>query len=227
MKLFLSPFKAAIYLGVFLVLCIAVPLGRFEFGNGGLWTIAGAATLWILFAIGGSNWPAMNQLGASFTRWMNSAVLTALVAAVALAPLTAASAVYHQAKSPYYMWYDPFIVTNGQPMPWIDGNGEPYLAEGAAQDLSSAASTVLLHFVLFFTMALVGVAVGLARGTRMQWFMLGSMFVGGFTGLLVGIYRADVNPSDPYVYAIFVAAAGPVVLAASAIVFARTRRFVR
>lgn len=229
MKLFLSPFKAAIYLGVFLVLCIAVPLGRFEFGDGGLWTIAGAATLWILFAIGGSNWPAMNQLGASFTRWMNSAVLTALVAAVALAPLTAASAVYHQAKSPYYMWYDPFIVTNGQPMPWIDGNGEPYLAEGAAQDLSSAASTVLLHFVLFFTMALVGVAVGLARDTRMQWFMLGSMFAGGFVGAFSAALSTDAlalsNPTTPYIT--FVTVAGLVVLAASAVVFARTHRFVR
>lgn len=227
MKLFLSPFKPAVYLGVFFILCIAVPLGRFESGDGGLWTMAGAATLWILFAIGGSNWPAMNQLGASFTRWMNSAMLTAVLVTAVLAPLTAASAVYHQAKSPYYVLYDPFIVTNGQPMPWIDGNGEPYLVEGAAQDLTSIVSTVLLHFVIFLTMALTGVAIGLARGTRMQWFMLGSMFVGGFTGLLVGIYRADVNPSDPYVYAIFVAAAGPVVLAASAVVFARTRRFVR
>lgn len=226
MKLFLSPFKPTMYLGFFLVLCIAVPFGRLEFGDGGLWTMAGAATLWILFAIGGSNWPAMNQLGASFNRWMNSAALTAFVAAVILTPLTAASAVYHQAHSPYYKRYDPFIVTNGEPMPWIDFSGEPYFVEGAAQDLTSVVSTVLLHFVIFITMALSGVAIGLAWGTRMQWFMLGSMFVGGFTGLLVGIYKADVNPSDPYVYAIFVAAAGPVVLAASAIVFARTRRFV-
>ena len=226
MKLFLSPFKPAMYLGVFLVLCIAVPFGRLEFGDGGLWTMAGAATLWILFAIGGSNWPAMNQLGASFNRWMNSAALTAFVAAVILTPLTAASAVYHQAHSPYYKRYDPFIVTNGEPMPWIDFSGEPHLVEGAAQDLTSIVSTVLLHFVIFLTMALFGVAVGLARGTRMQWFMLASTFVGGFVGVLAGIYKADVNPSDPYLYAIFVAAAGPVVLAASAIVFARTRRFV-
>lgn len=226
MKLFLSPFKPVMYLGIFLILCIAVPFGRLEFGDGGLWTMAGAATLWILFAIGGSNWPAMNQLGASFNRWMNSATLTALVAAVILTPLTAASAVYHQAHSPYYKWYDPFIVTNGEPMPWIDFSGEPHFVEGAAQDLTSVVSTVLLHFVIFITMALTGVAIGVARGTRMQWFMLGSMFVGGFTGLLMGIYKADVNPSDPYLYAIFVAAAGPVVLAASAIVFARTRRFV-
>ena len=229
MKLFLSPFKPAMYLGVFLVLCIAVPLGRFEFGDGGLWTMAGAAVLWILFAIGGSHWPAMNQLGASFNRWMDSAVLTALVAAVALAPLTAASAVYHQAKSPYYIIYDPFIVTNGQPMPWIDGNGEPYFVEGAAQDLSSVTATALLHFVVFFTMALVGVAIGLARGTRMQWFMLCSIFVGGFVGTFAGVFSADVlapsNPATPNI--ILLTAAGLVVLAASAIVFARTRRFVR
>lgn len=227
MKLFLSPFKPAMYLGAFLILCIAVPLGRFEFGDGGLWTIAGAATLWILFAIGGSNWPAMNQLGASFTRWMESAVLTAVLVTVVLAPLTAASAVYHQAKSPYYVWYDPFILTNGQPMPWIDGNGEPYFVEGAAQDLSSVVSTTLLHFVLFFTIALAGVAVGLARGTRMQWFMLGSMFAGGFVGVLAGALSAPAlsNPTTPNI--IFVTAAGLVVLAASAIVFARTHRFVR
>lgn len=229
MKLFLSPFKPAMYLGAFLVLCIAVPLGRFEFGDGGLWTMAGAAALGLLFAIGGSHWPAMNQLGASFNRWMDSAVLTALVAAGILAPLTAASAVYHQAKSPHYLRYDPFIVTNGQPMPWIDGNGEPYFVEGAAQDLSSVVSTGLLHFVVFFTMALVGVAIGLARGTRMQWFMLGGVFVGGFVGAFSGALSADVlapsNPATPYI--IFVMVAGLIVLAASAIVFARTRRFVQ
>ena len=226
MKLFLSPFKPAIYLGFFLVLCIAVPFGRLEFGDGGLWTMAGAATLWILFAIGGSNWPAMNQLGASFNRWMNSAALTALVAAVILTPLTAASAVYHQAHSPYYKWYDPFIVTNGEPMPWTNFSGEPYFVEDAAQDLTSVASTVLLHFVIFLTMALTGVAIGLARGTAMQWFMLGSMFVGGFTGFVVGIRRSEMNPFDPNISVFFVATAGLVVLAASAIVFARTRRFV-
>lgn len=226
MKLFLSPFKPAIYLGISLVLCIAVPFGRLEFGDGGLWTMAGAATLWILFAIGGSNWPAMNQLGASFNRWMNSAALTALVAAVILTPLTAASAVYHQAHSPYYKWYDPFIVTNGEPMPWIDGSGEPYFVEGAAQDLTSVVATVLLHFVIFLTMALTGVAIGLARGTRMQWFMLGSMFMGGFTGLVVAIRTAEMNPFDPYLDLTAPAAAGLVVLAASAVVFARTRRFV-
>ncbi|OFT77758.1 hypothetical protein HMPREF3104_01105 [Corynebacterium sp. HMSC30G07] len=226
MKLFLSPFKPAMYLGIFLVLCIAVPFGRLEFGDGGLWTMAGAATLWILFAIGGSNWPAMNQLGASFNRWMNSAALTALVAAVILTPLTAASAVYHQAHSPYYKWYDPFIVTNGEPMPWTNFSGEPYFVEDAAQDLTSVASTVLLHFVIFLTMALTGVAIGLARGTRMQWFMLGSMFVGGFTGFVVGIRRSEMNPFDPNISVFFVATAALVVLAASAIVFARTRRFV-
>lgn len=229
MKLFLSPFKPAMYLGFFLVLCIAVPFGRLEFGDGGLWTMAGAATLWILFAIGGSNWPAMNQLGASFNRWMNSAALTAFVAAVILTPLTAASAVYHQAHSPYYKWYDPFIVTNGQPMPWIDGNGEPYFIEGAAQDLLSVASTALLHFIVFFTMALFGVAIGLSRGTRMQWLMLASTFVGGFVGALAGSLSATAltlsNPTTPYI--IFVTAAGLVVLAASAVVFARTHRFVR
>lgn len=228
MKLFLSPFKPAMYLGVFLLLCAAVPLGRFAFGDGGLWTIACAAALWILFAAGGSNWPAMNQLGASFNRWMDSAALTALVAAIVLAPLTAASAVYHQSKSPYYLLYDPFIVTNGKPVPWIDGNGEPYLIEGAAQDLSSVTSTVLLHFAVFLTMALVGIAIGLARGTRMQWLMLGSMFVGGFIGALAGVISENAQvSSNSGTYVVTVAVAGPIVLAASAIVFARTRHFVR
>ncbi|MCP1388290.1 hypothetical protein M5J20_08845 [Corynebacterium sp. TA-R-1] len=211
MKLFLSPFKPAIYLGGFVLLCLVTPLGRLKFGDGGLWTMASAAALCLFFAAGAANWPALNQLGASFNRWMNSAVLTALVAAVVLAPLTAASAVYHQAHSPYYLWYDPFIITNGEPMPWIDGNGEPYFIDGAALDASSIAATVLLHFVIFLTMALVGVAIGLAQGTRMQWLMIGSLFVGAFIGALV----------------IAVTAAGPIVLAASAIVFARTRRFVR
>lgn len=228
MKLFLSPFKPAIYLGGFVLLCLAAPLGRLEFGDGGLWTMASAAALCLSFAAGAANWPALNQLGASFNRWINSAVLTALVAAVVLAPLTAASAVYHQAHSPYYWWYDPFIITNGEPMPWIDGNGEPYLVEGAAQDASSAALTLLFHFVIFLTIALVGLAIGLAKDTRMQWLMIGSVFVGSFLGVLAGVLAENpLDPFKPNSYIIAITVAGIITLAASAIVFARTRRFVR
>lgn len=228
MKLFLSPFKPAIYLGGFVLLCLVAPLGRLEFGDGGLWTMASAAALCLFFAAGAANWPALNQLGASFNRWMNSAVLTALVTAVVLAPLTAASAVYHQAHSPYYWWYDPFIITNGEPMPWTDGNGEPYLVDGAAQDLSSIALTALFHFVIFLGIAFVGIALGLASGTRMQWLMIGSMFVGSFLGALAGVLAENpLDPFKPNSYIIAITVAGIITLAASAIVFARTRRFVR
>lgn len=228
MKLFLSPFKPAIYLGGFVLLCLVTPLGRLEFGDGGLWTMASAAALSLFFAAGAANWPALNQLGASFNRWMNSAVLTALVAAVVLAPLTAASAVYHQAHSPYYLWYDPFIITNGEPMPWIDEYGLPHLVEGAAQDASSAALTLLFHFVIFLTISLVGLAIGLAKDTRMLWLLMGALFIGSFVGVLVGVVA-----EDPFAlfhttsYIIFVTLGGSIVLAACAIVFARTRRFVR
>lgn len=228
MKLFLSPFKPAVYLGGFLLLCIAIPLGRFEFGDGGLWTMLGAAVLAIFFAVGGKNWAAMNQLGTSFNRWMNSAALTALVSSTVVAPLTAASAVFHQSRSPYYWWYDPFLVTNGEPMPWIDGNGDPYLIDGAAQDASSMALTVLLHFAVFFTMAFIGLAIGLAQGTRMIWLMVGAVFAGSFLGGVTAALTEDpLNPFRPNVYVAAIAVAAIFTLAACSVVFTRTRKFVR
>lgn len=228
MKLFLSPFKPAVYLGGFLLLCIAMPLGRSITGDGGLWTIFGAFAVLLFFAAGGANWPAMNQLGTSFNRWMNSATLTALVLAAVTAPLTAASAVFHQSRSPYYMYYDQFLVTNGQPMPWTTSDGERYFLEGAAQDASSIAATVLLHVVVLLTAALTGIAIGLTRDTRRKWLMIGAFVAGGF---VAGVARALIeNPADPFqpvMYVVPITLAALIVLVACAIVFARTRRFVR
>ena len=228
MKLFLSPFKPAMYLGFFLVLCIAVPFGRLEFGDGGLWTMAGAAVFAIFFAVGGKIWAAMNQLGTSFNRWMNSAALTALVSSAVVAPLTAASAVFHQSRSPYYRRYDPFLLTNGEPMPWIDGNGDPYFIDGAAQDASSIALTVLLHFVVFLTAAFIGLATGLAQGTRMIWLIAGAVFAGSFVGgVAVALTGNPFDPYHPNVYVVAMSLAAIFILTACAVVFARTRKFVR
>lgn len=228
MKLFLSPIKPKLYLGAFLLLCLATPLGRLLFADGGLWTMAGAAALCFLFAAGGAQWQAMDQLGASFNRWMDSAAVTALVAAAILGPLTAASAVLHQFQNPRYSRHDLFLITSAEPVTWVDAYGKPSALDGAAQDFTSISLTVLLHFVVFLTAALVGLAIGLALGTRLQWLVVGGVLAAGFLGVIAGILAEDAwDLFRPYTYVVTVNVAGAIALATCAVVFTRTRRFVR
>lgn len=234
MKLFLSPFKPAAYLGAFAALLLCVPLARFYTGDGGDWTILGAAALAIMFMVGGSTWPAMNQLGASYTAWLNSAAAAALLSSLVLALPTAASAAYHQTQSPYYMWYDPFLITSGAPMDWIDGNGQPYTVAGAGQDAGSLAATVAFHVVVFLLAAALGLATGLTFANRKKLVMFGAFFVAAFAGGLTGaivdshtVPSAASGASSPNPYVAAVAVGGAIILAACAWAFATTRRFVR
>ena len=100
MKLFLSPFKPLSYLVALVVLLILVPLGRFYSGDGSLWTIFGGFTLTALFILAGTQWSALNQLGASFSAWMNSATITAVIAAVVLGGATATSSIVQEPVLP-------------------------------------------------------------------------------------------------------------------------------
>ena len=226
MKLFLSPFKPVIYLAAFTVLLLAAPLGRFVFGDGHDWTLQAGGALAVLFALGAAKWPALNQLGASFTRWMNSAALTAVVCALALGIPTAASSIYNQKLMPYYQGYDLFLFTNGADVPWMTTTGEPYVVEYAGQDARSMALTVLLHVVFFLVAAVAGLALGLAYSR----YGTGPAFVGALaTGVVaVLVYWQSSKVGDQWYSAAGagVTAACLVALIVSAVVISRTKSFV-
>lgn len=113
-------------------------------------------------------------------------------------------------------------------MTWVDAYGKPSALDGAAQDFTSISLTVLLHFVVFLTAALVGLAIGLALGTRLQWLVVGGVLAAGFLGVIAGILAEDAwDLFRPYTYVVTVNVAGAIALATCAVVFTRTRRFVR
>ena len=226
MKLFLSPFKPLSYLVALAVLLILAPLGRFYRGDGSLWTIFGGFALTALFILAGTQWSALNQLGASFSAWMNSATITAVFAAVVLGVPTAASSIYNQFKSPYYQAYDLFLFTNGADVPWVDTNGDPYIVANVGQDTTSMAWTVLLHIAFFFVAAIVGVALGLVYAS----FGAGRGIITAFATFLIAValYWAIESPVGDWDTAAVggVSAACLVTLAVSAVAFRSTKRFV-
>lgn len=226
MKLFLSPFKPLSYLVALAVLLILAPLGRFYSGDGSFWTIFGGFALTALFIHAGTQWSALNQLGASFSAWMNSATITAVIAAVILGVSTAASSIYNQFKNPYYQPYDLFLFTNGADVPWVDTNGDPYIVANVGQDTTSMAWTVLLHIAFFFVAAIVGVALGLVYAS----YGAGRGLITAFSTFLmaVALYWAIGSPVRDWdtAAASGIYAACLVTLAVSAVAFRSTKRFV-
>ncbi|TVX82475.1 hypothetical protein [Corynebacterium sp. NML180780] len=226
MKLFLSPFKPLSYLVALAVLLILVPLGRFYGGDGSLWTIFGGFALTALFILASTRWSALNQLGASFSAWMNSATITAVIAAVVLGVSTAASSIYNQFKSPYYQAYDLFLFTNGADVPWVDTNGDAYIMANVGQDTTSMTLTMLLHIAFFFVAAIVGVALGLVYAS----YGAGRGLITAFSTFLmaVALYWAIEFPVRDWdtAAASGIYAACLVTLAVSAVAFRSTKRFV-
>lgn len=166
MKFFLSPFTSALVAGAYFVTLLAVPLGRFWSGHGYQWTLLGSVILAVLFAVVAREWPAFDQMGASFNRWMNSAATTALLASIPLAGAATASAVYNQLDTPHYMFYDPLLVTNSQTVSLVDDAGELYSLSAAGQDAATIAITFGTTLLLYLAACFAGIALGLAAVTH-------------------------------------------------------------
>lgn len=178
MKLFLSPHKPVKYLAPFAALCVIVPLGRFLAGDGTVWTLLGGAGMFALFAIAGRNWEAVNQLGASFTKWMNSAAFTMITGSGVLALVTAASSVINQKLNPNYKGYDFLLFTTDKPVEWATSPGpfadssfgpEPDLVENAGQSILTIVLTVLLTFTFYAVCCVGGLALGLTVKHRVGY----------------------------------------------------------
>lgn len=178
MNKFLSPYHPLAIWALFIVIGAISAGGRFLLLDGGMWTTAAIIGLAIVLALLARNWPAKEQLGMSFSAWLRGGVLTGIFGAVIVATCTTASAVAMQARSPYYMWYDRYLIASGDRI-HLDTNGEPYLFTGAGQDAGSVALTFMLPLVV----ALFAIAVGLALGLIAQR----TRYIIGFLAALLGI----------------------------------------
>ena len=253
MKLVLSPHKPVKYLAPFAVLCVIVPLGRFLAGDGTVWTLLGGAGMFALFAIAGRNWEAVDQLGASFTKWMNSAAFTMITGSGVLALVTAASSVINQKLNPYYKGYDFFLFTTDKPVEWATSPGpfadssfvpEPYLVENAGQSILTVALTALLTFTFFALCCVGGLALGLTMKRRGGLLFPAAVVIAivayaiTYTVLAFPYTSGQVDPVDPAHMIVPLAEprsvpiaaasiAGLIMLSASTYMIARTPRLRR
>lgn len=249
MKLFLSPYKPITYLLPLAALCLIAPLGRFYAGDGTVWTLLGGVGLFALFAVAATNWEAADQLGSSFTRWMNSAVLTMLVGSGVLALATAASSVINQIRNPYYQGYDLFLITNNEPVEWLTSHPfadsdfvpEPYWVENAGQSIVTIAMTLLLTLTFYMLCCVGGLALGLTLRHQVGFIVPAAAVIAlvayAFTYTMLAIpYTAEgampgqnayifVPLREPWAVAIAAGSiAGLIILITSVYVIARTPR---
>lgn len=231
MRPFLSPATPAKYLTAFFVLLIAMPFGRFYTGDGELWTICGGIALMALFAHNASKWPALNQLGMSFSRWFTSALAVALTATGILAAATSASSIANQYANPYYKFYDVFLVTNSQSVNWVDDD----VVTAAGQNSWTILATFGVTFIFLFLTTLTGIAIGVSEVAANRW---GPLVIGiAIAGLFLGYAYAETywghastvrNPiprsSDVW---IAVGLGALVVAITTVVTIARTPRFVK
>lgn len=107
-------------------------------------------------------------------RWLASAMLCAAATAVVAAGVLGVAMFIMQGTSPYYFFYDSFIVTSG-PVEWVDTNGQPYIVPDAGVAGGEMLLTLLVLFTVFLTAALAGAGLGAVlarRSARAQWLMV-------------------------------------------------------
>lgn len=231
MRPFLSPATPAKYLTAFFVLLIAMPFGRFYTGDGELWTICGGIALMALFAHNASKWPALNQLGMSFSRWFTSALAVALTATGILAAATSASSIANQYANPYYKFYDVFLVTNSQSVNWVNDD----VVTAAGQNSWTILATFGVTFIFLLLATLTGIAIGVSEGDANRWGLLvtGIAIAGLFLGFAYAPRywgdAATAGTSIPQSSVVWIAVGiGALVVAITAVAtIARTPRFIK
>lgn len=241
MKLFLSTFSRATIATAYIGALLALPFGRFFFGDGSIWTVLGGVVLAALFAAAASDWPALNQLGTSFNRWMNSGAATAVAASVVPALVTTASSVINQYRSPYYKYYDLFLITNHEPVELVDAVGDVYHVYFAGQDARTILLTFLATLVFFVLACMTGIALGLAAATSRVWVSIVGVVVASvghaaayklvanatYLRLEDGVRIPDPQSAAATPAAVATLVSGLIIAGFVWFVFARTQRFVK
>lgn len=235
MKLFLGPHSFLLTIGVIALAAAVGAAGRFYAGDGTTWTLLSAIVLFGLTAYFADKWATLNQLGASYGRWLGGAAVFSAISAVIL---TAANVVAGQVmwtNNPWYRLYDVLLITQGD-TPFVDTNGEPYMVDNAGQNATTITLTVLLTFALFVVVAMVGIATGIAGRNRGAFAILMAATVIG--GLVAGFTYAaltetveiggDIIPrTAPNAGSIALAAVLTALALGAAWVIARAPRFIR
>ncbi|WP_018297670.1 hypothetical protein [Corynebacterium lubricantis] len=163
MKQFIGPTHGALPWGCFLFIGLVAAAGRFFLLDGGLWTYLAMVGITLVMAYLARNWQAKNQLGMEFGRWLRGGLTLGAGGALIIAACTTPAAVIMQRNSPYYTWYDRFLITYGDT--WtMDTNGAPYVANRSGQDVGTVTLTIVLTLFVAAVAATAGIALGLLAG---------------------------------------------------------------
>lgn len=158
---FLRPARRELIVA-FLVLTLMLGFGRFLAGDGQAWNILACSASAIAFAVITSRLPAVLSLDVPLRTWLTGLTVSALLWSGLLAVVGTTAAVIMQLRSPYYAWYDTFLVTDG-PKDWVDTNGAPYVVDEAGMNLATVLLTFLVYFLAFVFSTLIGAMVGIIR----------------------------------------------------------------
>ncbi|WP_342319103.1 hypothetical protein [Corynebacterium mayonis] len=212
MKLFLSPNKYILPVAGIFALAICIALGRFIAGSGTTWTLLGAIFLGKTTATLASNWTALNQLGASFRKFLSSGVIFSALSALALTAAAVTAGQISWSRNPHYTFYDVLLITTG-PTPFTDTNGEPYLVEYAGQTPATIAASIALTLLVFTTAGITGIMTGLSRNN------------GQSLTIFIGISLIILFLSDTVATTTVLTVASVILLAISSWMISRTPRF--
>ena len=168
---FLKPVRREFAL-FFVVIALALGLGRFWALDGGLWTWFGLILTAGVFTIAAKHWSALNALDISARRWFAGALSTIASWSVIMAAISTLAATLMQRNSPYYAWYDWFLNTAGT-FNHTDTNGVPYVLEDAGITAASVFWTFLITLTGFLFFAIAGLAIGISFRQWPQLFALG------------------------------------------------------
>lgn len=172
---FIRPVRGEFILA-FVLIALALGLGRFWAFDGGLWTWTGLILSGLLFANAAKNWTKLHALDVPARRWFSGALTTAIIWSIVMAAIASAAALIMQRNSPYYAWYDWFINTEG-PVKHVDTNGVEYVLLDMGLSPASAAWTFLISVIAFLAFTFAGIAIGSSTGRWPQLLMLGGSAV--------------------------------------------------
>ncbi|AWB83482.1 hypothetical protein [Corynebacterium liangguodongii] len=190
MTLFLGPRTSPSPVAAVLAASIISAGGRFLALSGTTWTVLAAVALGAFTAWRASQWPALNQLGASFRRWLRGGLGFVAVSALVLTAATVAAGQVNMARNPWYSMFDIFIITDGS-APYLDTYSAPYMVDDAGQTAGTIVLGVLLTFALFCVAGLAGIAIGLASKDRTAAIIL--VTSAALAGLCAGIALASLG----------------------------------
>lgn len=180
MTVFLRPVRRGFIL-IAVIIVLALGLGRFWAGDGGAWVWLTLVFTALFFAYTASNWPALHALDVRPRKWLGQALATVTLWSVVLAAIETVVANIMQRNSPFYAYYDWFLVTHG-PAPHLDTDAQPYVLENLGTTAGTVAWTFVFSLLMFLLFAVVGLAVGLSLK---RWPQLVSLVLAAVAGLVL------------------------------------------